>query len=751
MKKIYSILAFFAAMTVIAACNKDIEPVQVPEQNPAGLSGPVTISASIPDGGLTRVSLEQDTDPDGKIKLAWEDTDKIVVKNAADESKSVTFTLKEGAGSKSAKFTAADDSALDGATAYKIELSSNLPGDYNIQTQAADASTAHLGYSAVLSGVNKYDSVTFSKEWAAANGSGTFASSAILRLRAKMPSHDIANNVQKVTLKSNKDLFDGDKKLEIGITSPGVSGDVVTVYASLPAEDVTVSDETTLLVQFQTSADATDKYTAYRELGGMSLSAGKVNAINLSCVNVDKYANDTEVNIGTQYNPYFIGDKHQMLAMHGEMVEGSITYFKMVDDVDLNGINWESLNNDSPYTKSINFDGGGYTISNLNSNGETTDYPSFVGVLQGDINNVIFDGATIECDSKKGGVVAGYFGHKSNGVTGNARKVIVRNSSVNAKERAGAFAGEGNNVGVISQCRVENTSIVSTTARVGGFLGTVVLFDEMSDCVAEKVTVSSTGSYYVGGFIGQLDDNGKVLRCHSSGLVSSGYKYSRSGGVVGIVLSGTVEDCDSECTVKVTGQFGGGVVGDVKNSATIRKCHFSGEVISENHYSGGILGIIESGGTATIEKCWFDGRITLPSDKAQAGAIVSLVDKNGASVSISDCYSTGSISARRWCGGIIGGVEGTATSVSIKNCYTTTSIPNGANGALIGRNDLATENVTCSGFIGWWDGGNLIATGNDVTPTSYYIGTEGTILSHAQTFGWDFTNVWTTDATPKLR
>ena len=149
----------------------------------------------------------------------------------------------------------ADVSALDGATSYNIYLTSNLPGGYNSQTQASNGSTAHLGYAASLKGVNKYDGASFSSAWAGAveNGSGTFESSSVLRIRAQMPTAAIADAVQKVIVKASEEIFGGEKELTVSITTPGVEGDgkVITVYATLPAGDVVIPANTELLFQFQ--------------------------------------------------------------------------------------------------------------------------------------------------------------------------------------------------------------------------------------------------------------------------------------------------------------------------------------------------------------------------------------------------------------------------------------------------------------------------------------------------------------------
>ena len=232
-------LAGVSLAGLFAACN-GVEPIVDDVTVPGE---PVTITVSIPEGGLTKVSLTQDPDdPDGAIKTAWESTDIITVKNASVESKSVDFTLKSGEGTKTAVFTAADASALNGASRYNIYLRSNAPADYYNQTQDSDCSTAHLGYVATLLGVKKYGNPTFSSEWALENGGGSFTSSSVLRVRAQLPSADFADNVRKLTIKASSAIFDGSDELSVSIANPGVEGDgkILTVYATLPAGDFEV-------------------------------------------------------------------------------------------------------------------------------------------------------------------------------------------------------------------------------------------------------------------------------------------------------------------------------------------------------------------------------------------------------------------------------------------------------------------------------------------------------------------------------
>lgn len=77
MKKSSLLIAIGA---LLAACTAEA-PVEEPAVNP------VEISVYIPEGGLTKVAMDQGANPDGAVKLTWESADVITVKNSADESK----------------------------------------------------------------------------------------------------------------------------------------------------------------------------------------------------------------------------------------------------------------------------------------------------------------------------------------------------------------------------------------------------------------------------------------------------------------------------------------------------------------------------------------------------------------------------------------------------------------------------------------------------------------------------------------
>lgn len=747
MKKTLYLLSSLLFASAVFSCNKVNPEDNGPEIITPG--SPVTISLNIPEKGLTKVDLTQDADPDGPVKLAWEETDEITVKNAADESKSVVFEYESGAGTTTASFTAVDASALEGATSYNIYLSSGDAAAAE-QHQDADEDTGHLGYSATLRGVNKLNGATFSSDWAEAaeNGSGTFVSSSVLRLRVQLPS-EVAATVQAVTFKADQDIFLSGKTLKVIIDTPGDAGSdgILNVYATLPGGAV-IPAGTNLLFQFQVSADENDLLTAHRLITpANTFNEGKVNALKITCPNIQSYANQSTVSIGTISNPYLIGDRNQLQWLAANMTSGT-THITLVDDIDMTGVSWTPMNSASPYNKAVVFDGDGHKIAHLRCD-DTKSYPSFFGVLIGSLENITFDDAVITCGANKGGVVAGALGYES--TTANCSKVSVTNSSVTTSDNmGGVFAALGNKIGTLSECTISGSSSIEGSQRLGALVGSIADFTEISDCWAEGVTITAE-SYYAGGLIGQVDGGGNIERCHSTGNVIANHtSYARSGGLIGYIISANVLDSYSTCTVTVKGQFGAGLIGQIK-SGNVSRCHATGSVSSSNHYAGGLVGMVE--GTTEITKSYYNGGISLPTGstgKAQAGGIVAYMETS-ADVTISNCFTAGSWSGRRWFGGIVGGIKADASALSVTNCYTTASITGTPFGAVVGNQGIDATKVTCSGVIASWESGTLKATGNDVTATTYYIGNSSTILSKATDFGWDFDTVWNSVDPPTLK
>lgn len=684
------IFAAFAAVSVLSCSKEAYIPAEV---------APVTIQASIADLA-TKVSFDPTyaSMKPTSMTLTWADGDQLRVYNHADHTQYSDFSLSAGSiGQKTGVFTGTPVTA----TSYDVEIINGAVA-YGTQTQPSDGVTSGLKYLASASDVADLGTIVFDSY------------SSVLAITARMSSTEVAAVIKSVNVTANADIFNGGKTLTVAFDTVGDADadGVLHFFATLPEGSTAIPAGTTLLLQFNAPGESHDVYTRYIELPAGSFTAGKLNTVNVNATQSARHAGALTCDGTTSANAYLIGDKYQMQAMNALVANDTYKYFKMVADVDLSGVVWTPFNKVSPYSKGIYFDGCGHVIDHLTVAGADTDYPSFAGILKGDVNNVTFDNAIITCANKKGGVVGGYIGHNKNKYKGNCNKVIIKNATVSSTTvMAGAIGAQGDNVGTITECQVLNSSVTSeSSARVGGFIGSVVAFDAISDSFAENVTVSSEGSYYVGGLVGQLDGGNTVSGCHSSGSVHGASNYSRSGGLVGALINGTIEDCYSSCNVECVGNFGGGLIGHIEK-------------------------------TASVDKCYSTGTVTLGSGKTQAGGLIGIVTKTG-HLTVSNSYATGSISAGQKCGGLIGGVESDTNNIptiSVTNCYSTSSITATNSGAMIGSNTIA--GLTCTGYIGWSSLAALAGAGTEVSTTGNYLGQEGTISSHATTLGWD-TNVW---------
>lgn len=734
-KFIFPTLAIFASVAALFSCVKENGPAS---EKPVCVSvDTIVVTATFPDA-LTKVSFAPEYDLDKKpssIALTWDEGDALRVYDHADRNKYDDFTLNNGyAGLTSGKFsgTLANTSS---ATSYDVEVLCAAAFDYAAQTQPGDGKTTGLKYLASAKGISDLASVVFSEF------------SSVLAITAKMPD-GVAGTIESVDITASEEIFNGGKTLSIEFASAGDADNdgILHFFATLPQGDTNVPAGTSLLLQFNAPGQTHDVYTRFVELDGLKLTANKLNTINVNASLSATHAGASSCDGTTAENAYLVGDKYQMLAMKSKLADNGITYFRQVADIDLSGIEWEPLNNADPYSKGINYDGGYHSIDNLSCTTGEIAYPSFAGILRGSVSNVTFKNAVIKCgDSIKGGVVAGYVGHKSKGYKANCSEVTVNNAKVTSTTLAGIFAAQGDNIGTLSGCQVVNNSSVSSSAgRVGGLIGSVVAFEEISDCYVEDATVSSD-AYYAGGLVGQVDGGGNIIRCHSSGSVTAKHaSYARSGGLVGLLISGNVSDCYSTCAVDVKGQFASAFVGEVEKNGTISKCYSTGSITSANHYCGGLVG--RTSGTVNIEKSFFNGTISLPTGstgKAQAGGIISYLDA-GSKATISNCYTSGSWAGRRWFGGIIGGSKKDADpepTLKVTNCFTTASITGSPYGALIGCNEIKGT-ITCSGLIAWWGSTiNMAATGTAVSSDNNYIGQDGTISAKARALGWS-TDIW---------
>ena len=631
MRKIFNItLAALAIFTLAAACNK----VDTVDDTPVAKT--ITIQATLSDAA-TRVTFDPAFGSDFKPTVmahTWQEGDKLRIADASDASKTAQFDLVDGAGTATGTF---QGEGFDAAS-YNVEV---VPkGSFNngfTQTQAKDGATDHLQFVATATGVTDLTSLTLTE------------SSGILGFIAKLPA-GVAGTIKSLDIATA--LFGSPVTVTINLTEQEDvdSDDVLKVYFNVPTGFAIPADSEVFLTFKSTNASHT-VYTRYQKFSSaIAPVAGKFNYVKMNCSHIDQYAGGEDD--GMEETPYLIADKYQMRAMRDLMPEGETTHFKLLADIDLENEPWTPLNFDGSFARGIYLDGQGHTISNLTST-DAQAYPSFVGVVNGTVKNLVFDGATITGGNNVAGVLAGYVGSSSASAVGNISDITVKNATVTGSKRyLGGVAGIINKVSeTVLNCHAINTTVSSTSDRVGGVFGQVDKTFAVKDCTAENVTVS--GSINIGGLVGV--GYGNFTDCTSSGEITSINTTSNQdiglGGLVGYFENGTISHCSSSVNAIQTtnGRDIGGLIGKML-AGTVEKSFSTGNVTGLQRNVGGFIGLItNTSGTSVVTDCYCTGNVVA---NAYSGGFLGLFEKGSAE--ITNCYATGSVEGNFALGGMLG-------------------------------------------------------------------------------------------------
>ena len=554
MKKTF-VFALCCALAAFSCTQKVDISIEAPQDEPAA-GKVVTISATLSDE-LTKVAFDPTYDG-GKptsLALAWAAGDQIRIYNNADRSKYEDFTLAEGSVGQQKGCFSGETTKLAGATAYDVEVIGGEGFDYASQTQPADGVTTDLKYLASVTNIADYSTIEFT------------SFNSVLAITAKMPSIAAAAAVKSVDITASADIFAGGNTLTITLETPGSEDDILNFYATLPQGDQAIAAGTTLIVKFNAPGTDHTVYTRYIELPASTFTNKKLNTININASNSASYANASTASIGTESNPYLIGDEYQMAAIDAELSTTEKKFFKLIDDITLSS--WTSINCDTK--GAIDLNGNGKTISGLNK-------PLFE-FFDGKVSNLVISGANITATGSN------YYGVLARTVDGanscELTNVSVINSSVTAKGTIGGLVGK---IGSTSPCALTNCT----------------------------VDVNLTGSgYYIGGLVGQVT-NGTLTHCSATGDVSSSTHFASA--FVGYV-DGTVgiEECFATGDIKTTAASIANLGGIVASTAatgklTIENCYYSGIIGTDDYntrrWCGGILGTTNAGAEIDVTNCY---------------------------------------------------------------------------------------------------------------------------------------------------
>ena len=287
---------------------------------------------------------------------------------------------------------------------------------------------------------------------------------------------------------------------------------------------------------------------------------------------------------GTEADPYQIGAAADLIIMSNKLADDA-QYAQYADkwyvqtaDIDMSGKPFApiGITSDKPFTGK--YDGAGRKISNLATQGDSSDNPA-----------------------------SGIFGYAS----GAAISGIVAENRSNT----GSFVRVGGIVGHATNCTVSSCTLtggeLAAKANICG--GIVAQMDggTIQDCTVSGAIVSTTTNY-AGGIVGHVPSGGTVKNCKViDGSTVKG--VAENGGIVGKIVGGTVDGCSViSSAVSGTGEDIGGIAGWTKPSTVFQNCIVSAATITTTaNFAAGIVALPEGStitGCSVVNGCVIKGK-----------------------------------------------------------------------------------------------------------------------------------------------
>ncbi|MDR0888222.1 MAG: hypothetical protein LBM39_03440, partial [Candidatus Methanoplasma sp.] len=347
---------------------------------------------------------------------------------------------------------------------------------------------------------------------------------------------------------------------------------------------------------------------------------------------------------GLQTSPFIITTADHLNTNFRNYVSAnsgaSGVYFELGNDITLSG-SWVPL----PDFKG-NFNGNGYTISNLSVTGSYAKSGLFVSLTNSYVCNFYITVASGGVSSSAANADVAALAASASGTISNVH--VILNGSIQAKGQglAGGFVA-------LSDATILGSSVSGTGSVNGGANG------------YENAIPNLEIVFHAGGFVGTMR-SGTIISCYASiNVINSG--VSRTGGFVGNMVAGSISYSYA--------------TGNVTANSTISA------VVSQSLMAGGF-----AGNAHNISSCYATGNISASANLADAGGFAGQIDATG---KVSDSYARGNVSltvrssnSDPSVGGFVGYQNGTT-----EHCYST------------GKPTL-TGNGTVGGYVGIADNTN---------------------------------------------
>lgn len=190
--------------------------------------------------------------------------------------------------------------------------------------------------------------------------------------------------------------------------------------------------------------------------------------------------------------------------------------------------------------------------------------------------------------------------------------------------------------------------------------------------------------------------------------------------IVGTMSGGTMEACYVGNSYIEGNDHVASLAGKIYGGAVIHDCYSNATIFSRSTQAGGLGGVILDA-NSKVSKCYFSGKVAIPTSNTRPGGIVALIDNNNG-ITIEYCVNlASSIIGGSNCRIIQNGSQSTYTLTSNYSISTTIMNPNGSVMSPTDSN-VATNKL---------HGANLPSDADALSSTFY-----------ETTQGWDFTNTW---------
>ena len=344
---------------------------------------------------------------------------------------------------------------------------------------------------------------------------------------------------------------------------------------------------------------------------------------------------------GTENDPYQIDDGAQLAYLASEVNKGQTyenSYFVLTANIDLNGLPWTPIANSfsdallggSNYRIFAgNFDGNGYTISNVSIGSETApleaDVFGLFGATAGKISNLNLDTVSIHGIAKIAsiGAVIGFAGGLAGYSGGYIENCHVTGLTMDMSAPSNVYAAAycvGGLVGVLDETQLINECSVSgsITEKAGkgsiggliGELGKAAKITYSRSDVTVNVKADSRGGANVGGFIGK--GNGKtdaetiIRNCYATGNVTGGaYTGGFAGGLWGLNIKNCYASGNVSQAAAAMASFVGTDASDPNYYGSITSCFAIGSVTGSSPFQYAFAEQSSATKRSEITNCYF--------------------------------------------------------------------------------------------------------------------------------------------------